>query len=220
MSSTDRRRSLRYNTPRDLACLGWWERGQFQTTRVQIRNLSTGGAMVSVDQARPVAEKAWICLVGQDVTQWVGAQVTGVTVDESGNHLVRLAFPECCPYDVFRLAVWGDPVVAADIALLDPPACFAAEDPSTPPSKTQQAWFAGTQTHPTRTDSLTLDQPSEPQQVFRPSPEPDRSNFVERSRFHTLLPWVTAFVINTILVFWLGILAAQRFHSISAFWTR
>lgn len=176
--------------------------------------------MVSVDQAGPSTEKAWMSLAGQDVTQWVGAQVTGVTVDESGNHLVRLAFPESCPYDVFRLAVWGDPIIAADIALPDPPACFAAKEPSTPPLKARRAWFAGTQTHLSRTDSLTLDRPSEPQQASRPSPEPDRSNFVERRRFDTLLPWVTAFVINTILVFWLGILAAQRFHSISAFWTR
>jgi hypothetical protein len=176
--------------------------------------------MVSMDQAGPGAEKAWICLVGQDVTQWVGAQVTGVTVDESGNQLVRLAFPESCPYDVFRAAVWGDPIVAADFALPDPPACFAAKEPSTPPWKARRTWLAGTQTHLSRTDSLTLDQPSEPQQDSLPSPEPDQSDFAERRRFHTPLPWVTAFVINTILVFWLGILAAQRFHSISAYWTR
>ncbi len=176
--------------------------------------------MVSVDQAGPSAEKAWICLAGQDVTQWVGAQVTGVTVDESGNHLVRLAFPECCPYDVFRLAVWGDPIVEEDIAPPDPPACFAAEEPSTPPWKARRTLFVRTETHRSMTDSLTLDRPSEPQQESRPSPEPDRSNFVEQWSFHTPLPWIMAFLLNSILVFWLGILAAQKFHSISAFWTR
>ena len=176
--------------------------------------------MVSVDQAGPSTEKAWMCLAGQDVTQWVGAQVTGVAVDESGNQLVRLAFPEGCPYDVFRAAVWGDPIVAADFALPDPPACFATKEPSTPPLKARPAWFAGTQTHPTSTDSRMLDRPSEPEQVSQSSPEPDRSDFAEWRRFTTPLPWVAAFVINTILVFWLGVLAAQRFHSISAFWTR
>ncbi len=70
------------------------------------------------------------------------------------------------------------------------------------------------------TDSLTLDRPSEPQQESRPSPEPDRSNFAEQRSFHTPLPWIMAFLLNSILVFWLGILAAQKFHSISAFWTR
>jgi hypothetical protein len=176
--------------------------------------------MVSVDQKGPSTEKAWMCLAGQEVTQWVGAQVAGVMVDESGNQLVRLAFPESCPYDVFRAAVWGDPIEAADFALPDPPARFAANEPSTAPWKVRRVWLAGAQSNPTKTDSLTSDQPSEPEQASQPSPEPDLSDFVERRSFHAQLPWVTVFILNTVLVFWLGVLAAQRFHSISAIWTR
>ena len=36
-------------------------------------------------------------MAGQDVSQWVGAEVTGVTVDDAGNNLVHLEFPDNCP---------------------------------------------------------------------------------------------------------------------------
>ena len=40
----DRRQSTRYSPTRDIACLGWWEGLQFQTVRVQLQNISLGGA--------------------------------------------------------------------------------------------------------------------------------------------------------------------------------
>src|SRR5271166_1579414 len=98
----DRRCSFRYSPTSDLACLGWWEGGQLRTAQVRLRNISMGGALVSLGQERPDSENVGVDLVGQDVSRWARAAVAEVMVDDAGNHLVRLTFPEGCPYEVFR----------------------------------------------------------------------------------------------------------------------
>ena len=164
MPPPDRRCSLRYSPTRDLACLGWWEGGQFRSARVHLRNISTDGALVSSGQERPGSGKVWVCLVGQDVSLWVAAEVAGMTADDTGNHLVRLTFPESCPYDIFRSAVWGEPIAAADIAVPEPPAVFVTESPSTPPVKARRAWIAEAHTRSSGTMNPTGDRPGHPQQ--------------------------------------------------------
>jgi hypothetical protein len=219
MAQADRRCSFRYSPTRDLACLGWWEGGQFRTARVQLRNISTGGALVSLGQERQGSGKVWVCLVGQDVSQWVRAEVIGVTADDTRNYLVRLKFPEGCPYEVFQSAVWGQPIAAENIADPEPSAGFVSERLSTPPVKSRGAWSAKTHTRSTGTINPTWERPSHPQQASRQSPVPNQSEIDERSRSRSSLPWIMAFVINLFLVFWLGVLAAQRFQNIRAFWT-
>jgi hypothetical protein len=214
MPSPDRRCSFRYSPTRDLACLGWWDGRQFRTARVQLRNISTDGALVSLGQERPDSGKVWVCLAGQDVSQWVRAEVAGVTADDTGNHLVRLTFPESCPYEVFRSAVWGEPIAAADIAVPEPPAGFVSERPSTPPVKSRRAWIAEMHTRSTGTINPTWERPSQPQQASRQSPEPNQSEIDEGSRSHSSLPWVMAFVINLFLVSWLGTVAAHKVQDI------
>ena len=215
----DRRCSLRYSPTRDLACLGWWDGRQFRTARVQLRNISTDGTLVALGQERPDSGKVWVCLAGQDVSQWVRAEVAEVTAEETGNHLVRLTFPEGCPYEVFRSAAWGKPIAAADIAVPEPPAGFVSERPSTPPLNAQRAWIAEMHARSTGSINPTRESPSQPQQASQQSPEPDQYENYERSRSHASLLRVISFVINLFLVFWLGVLAAQNFQNIRAFWT-
>ncbi len=219
MPSPDRRCSFRYSPTRDLACLGWWDGRQFRTARVQLRNISTDGALVSLGQERPDSGKVWVCLAGQDVSQWVRAEVAEVTADDIGNHLVRLTFPESCPYDLFRSAVWGEPIAAADIAVPEPPAGFVSERPSTPPVKARRPWFAETHTRFSGTINPTRERLTHPQQASQQAAEPNQSEIDERSRSHASLLWRISFLINLFLVFWLGVLAAQYFQNIRAFWT-
>lgn len=219
MPNPDRRRSFRYHPSRDQACLGWWGAGQFRTARVRLTNISTDGALISVGQERPESGKVWVCLAGQDVSQWVGAEVVGVTTDGTGSHLVRLTFPKSCPYDVFRSAVWGKPIAEGDIAIPEPPGGFVAEETSTPRVKARRAWIAERNTRFSGTASPSQERPSDPQVGSRQSSEPDQSKIQERSRSHSSLPWITAFVINTILVFWLGVFVSQKFQNLGAFWT-
>jgi hypothetical protein len=218
MPNSDRRRSLRYHPTRDLACLGWWGAGQFRNARARLINLSTDGALISVGQERPGSGKVWFCLAGQDVSRWVGAEVVGVTAGDTGSHLVRLTFHEGCPYDVFRSTAWGEPITEGDIAIPEPPGCFVAEKPSTPLVRARRAWIAESYTRCSGTAGPSRERPSDPQEGPRQSSGPDQSKIEERNRFHSSLPWITAFVIDTILVFWLGVFAAQKFQDLGAFW--
>jgi len=201
--------------------MGWWDGRQFRTVRIQLRNISTDGALVYLGQERPDSGKVWVCLAGQDVSQWVRAEVAEVTAEDIGNHLVRLTFPEGCPYEVFRSAAWGEPIAGADIPLPEPPAGFVSERPSTPPLKDRRAWIAETHARSTGRINLTWERPSQQQQASQQSPELNKSEIDEQSRSRSLtsLLWGISFVINMFLVFCLGVLAVQNFPNIRAFWT-
>jgi len=215
----DRRCSLRYSPTRDLACLGWWDGRQFRTARVQLRNISTDGTLVSLGQERPDSGKVWVCLAGQDVSQWVRAEVAGVTEEETGNHLVRLTFPEGCPYEVFRSAAWGEPITAADIAVPEPPVGFVPERPSTPPLNSQRVWIAEMHARSTGTISPTREPPSQPKQISQQSSEPNKPEIDERSKSLGSLLWVISLVVNLVLMFCLGVLVALNSQNIRAFLT-
>lgn len=219
MPSPDRRSSFRYSPTRDLACLGWWDGRQFRTARVQLRNISTDGALVSLGQERPDSGKVWVCLAGQDVSQWVRAEVAGVTAEDIGNHLVRLTFPEGCPYEVFRSAAWGEPIAAADIAVPEPPAGFVSEVLSGPPVQTRPAWLCDTSPHSPETRDPSLGCGGDPERTSGHLALVDTAQRKEQNKRLPSLHWVVAFVINLFLVFWLGVLAAQKFQNLGAFWT-
>jgi hypothetical protein len=74
----------------------------------QLRNLSTSGALVGVEQPCPPLTRMWICLAGQEVIQWVHAEVLESISDEDDRGSIRLKFPEVFPYEGFKAAVWGD----------------------------------------------------------------------------------------------------------------
>jgi len=94
-----------------------------------------------------------------------------------------------------------------------------SERPSTPPLKARRAWIAETHTRSTGTINPTWERLTHSQQASQQSLEPNQSEIDERRRSHASLLWVISFVINLFLVFWLGVLAAQKFQNIRAFWT-
>lgn len=142
-----------------------------------------------------------------------------MTEEETGNHLVRLTFPEGCPYEIFRSAAWGEPITAADITVPEPPAGFTSERPSTPPLNAQRAWIAEMHTRSIGTVSPTREPPSQPQPISQQSSEPNKSEIDERSKSLGSLLGVISLVVNLVLVFCLGVLVAHKFETIRAFWT-
>jgi hypothetical protein len=108
MSRTERRNSHRYSPARGSVCLGWWEGREFRTVLAQLRNLSTSGGMVFVEQGCPAAKRVWICLAGQAPALWVPAEVREVEAEQPGAGCIRLSFFETFPYEPFKAAVWGD----------------------------------------------------------------------------------------------------------------
>ncbi len=202
-----------------MACLGWWDGVQYRTARVHLRNISTGGALVYSGQEPPDSGKAWLCLAGQHVSQWVRAEVAGVMAEDISNHLIRLTFPEGCPYDVFRSVVWGKPIAGSDIAVPEPPAAFVSEHPSIPPLKDRRPCLAEAHTHSNGTHSAAWGHACQPQQIPQQSSQLNQSEIEEQSKSLGSLLWVISFVVNLVLVFCLGVLVAQNSHNIRAFWS-
>ena len=106
MPTPDRRATLRYPSNRHVR-LGWWQVGCFRTIPGLLRNLSSGGASVTVQEADPSPGSVWICLVGDDKAQWVSAEVLETIDEPEGTWSIRLRFPDSCPYEVFKSAALG-----------------------------------------------------------------------------------------------------------------
>jgi hypothetical protein len=80
-----------------------------RSCNAQILDLSQSG-MSLLSEARPIeGQPVWVRLQEPNTTEWVEAQLRGVTVKEHGKFLVRLMFREACPYDFFKTAVYMKP---------------------------------------------------------------------------------------------------------------
>jgi hypothetical protein len=108
MARPNRRNSHRYSPARDQVCLGWWEGKTFRTIPAQLKNLSTSGALVGMEQGCPPLTKIWICLAGQHLKRWVQAEIVESAADDDNHGSIRMKFPEVFPYECFKAAVWGD----------------------------------------------------------------------------------------------------------------
>src|SRR4051812_48728059 len=107
----DRRKEPRYAPVVEQARLGWWEGEQFRVAVARLRNISNGGAALTVACDAPVAP-VWMSVVTPGSKEWILARVAGVSEAGEGAHCVRLAFVEPCPRDVFEAAVSGTPAPA------------------------------------------------------------------------------------------------------------
>lgn len=67
-----------------------------------------GVAVLCDDVPRPAA-RIWLRLERPQPTDWVEVDLKGVTRSAQGSYLVRLAFRELCPYNLFKAAVYGRP---------------------------------------------------------------------------------------------------------------
>ena len=100
----ERRREARYVPLKDRAYLGWWEGEDFRTETGSLRNISSGGAAIRVANSTVPAQEIWLCVVGPSRLTWVGGGVKG---HEEG--IVRIAFHEAFPYELFKEVVWDCP---------------------------------------------------------------------------------------------------------------
>jgi hypothetical protein len=102
----DRRKEPRYAPVVEQARLGWWEGEQFRVAVARLRNISNGGAALTVACDAPVAP-VWMSVVTPGSKHWILARVAGISEAGDGAHCVRLAFVEPCPTEVFEAAVSG-----------------------------------------------------------------------------------------------------------------
>ncbi len=103
----DRRKEPRYRPTTEDANLGWWEGSQYETVSAHLDDISSGGAALILNGANWHGGDVWVCLSGGVCSEWVRGQVVGVSTREDGDQRVRLVFPETCPFEFFKAAVWG-----------------------------------------------------------------------------------------------------------------
>lgn len=215
MPPTERRGAARYNPACELAHLGWWEGQQFHELTARLRNISVAGAMVAVGRNPPTSGGVWICLVGQDISAWVQANIAGVMSGDEGTHLVRLAFLDVCPYGVFKSVAWGDKGGQSARPTPGPTAPPAA--PVLPmPGRTQPISSRKANTYPSR---MTRPIPGglSPPSGVPTLVETQLAQRVQHNRFASL-PWLAAFAISMALASLLWVFAAQLLGDLQRVW--
>jgi hypothetical protein len=106
---TESRDSSRYEPVRSAVYLGWWEEPEFRTYPAVLRNLSHGGALVTVG-ASPVRDRPlYLCLASSPPGDWAEVEVVDAEPLFEDVHQVRLRFAGACPYELFNAAVLGLP---------------------------------------------------------------------------------------------------------------
>jgi hypothetical protein len=228
-SSKDRRTSSRYTPAVDQARVGWWDGKQFRTTSATLQNISTGGAAVTIDgQILPVdGEMApatvWMCVVGQEPTEWVQSRIAGAMTGEDGTRRVRLAFAQHCPYEVFKASVWGDP------AAQPPRAAPGAGEQSAPPTSVPSGDRPPLpHRQPARRLTVALSHGDKLTCVVVASAaadapptlyEAERSQRVLKDRV-AVLPWSMAFVMGLATAAMLGMVVVERLGQLRQVETR
>jgi hypothetical protein len=81
---------------------------QMLTCRARILDISQTGISVLSEAIPLEGQPVWVRLDGTSVVDWVEGSVRGVTPKDASGFLVRLAFRQGCPYDFFKVAVYGE----------------------------------------------------------------------------------------------------------------
>jgi hypothetical protein len=224
MKRSDRRMAHRYSPARDHVRLGWWNAKQFHTRTARLQNISTSGASMYVEGEGVPPRIVWLCLAGQDASQWLRAEVLEVTSEAAVGGTLRLRFADSCPYDVFKSAVWGGTTAASTMRKVDPPSqaarpaspLFSSCEPRPSPSMSESAPAAS------RVDTAlhqAVAVHSQWRSLRRPSPSPptlvqaQRQNQAIRDKLSPL-SWIYRFVICSVIALMLGLMALGRFESL------
>jgi hypothetical protein len=223
MIRTERRSTPRYTPLRNLARLGWWEGTQFRSIPARLHNISIGGAALSTEEDRPEAGSVWVCLATQDAPEWVRAEIVGVyAADEI--HIVRLSFPDICPYEVFKSAVWGRLTGPVPAPTAPPVVGVASEAYAS--AQYQPSLPDCTSTNPDRTADPTPGGSSLPAPSRSAFPVPSPPTLIEAQHAQwslhdrmTSLGWLVLFVISITMMFLIGVVAAEKSESVRQFET-
>ncbi len=220
MPPPDRRTTLRYPS-NGLVHLGWWQIKKFCTRPAQLRNISSGGAMVTVEEASPAQNRVWFCLVGQDKSQWMSAEVLEVISEPEGSGLIRLRFPDSCLYEVFKSAAWGSqteqPMVLCSRSSESPAVQDSSDTPTArgvlPASHAQDSRAPFAETAPAPVQGVTPASSSRAAYSRQPRTlvQAHREDLVLRDRMASL-PWLVRSAACLLIVFMLGVLAGRRFE--------
>lgn len=103
-----RRSAYRYPPVYDRALVAWWRDGKHIHTPARIIDISQNGVAAVVAAVPPLPPQSimWIGLEPPAVVEW--AETRLVAIERAGKeHQVRLSFPDSCPYDFFKIVVWG-----------------------------------------------------------------------------------------------------------------
>lgn len=210
IASQDRRRALRYPAAMDQAEVGWCEDKQFRTAAARLKDISSGGAALILDGQEVASTSLWMRLGGENPTQWISANLAGAQTSEDGVQLVRLAFAEPCPYDVFKTAVWGtsSAPMAAPAPIPDRRANWTGVPTGEqPPSDARQPEpIQQRPLDPPARDELTRVVLVSPLALTPPTlMEAEESQRVLKDRL-AVLPWVMTFAMSLIVVALIGII--------------
>jgi hypothetical protein len=105
---SERRNAPRYPARDALGVLGWWEGAHYQTARCLMLDLSQNGARVVSDEAPADPDTPiWLCLAGDQPSDWIAARAVEIRATPGQAYVVRMAFHEPCPYDVYKNVVPG-----------------------------------------------------------------------------------------------------------------
>jgi hypothetical protein len=72
-------------------------------------DISQTGLSLVCEAVPAAGQRVWARLEGPSPTEWVEVSPRGDTLQEPGLHLIRFAFLQTCPYDFFKVAVYGRP---------------------------------------------------------------------------------------------------------------
>jgi hypothetical protein len=116
--SGERRRFPRYLAARVSTRLSWWDDEGPRISPALLLDISRGGALVVAEATPPERHPAWVRLAGGAPGCWIEATVVQVEATPQGALMVRLAFREPCPDQLFQAAADRPP--AATGAEIEP----------------------------------------------------------------------------------------------------
>ncbi|MDR3632427.1 MAG: FHA domain-containing protein [Isosphaeraceae bacterium] len=82
---------------------------QNRTVAVSMVDVSHAGLAVLSPIVPPRGERVWFRLDNEQAVDWVELSAVGAAPGGGGQHIVRFAFRETCPYDLFKILVFSGP---------------------------------------------------------------------------------------------------------------
>lgn len=123
----DRRMAQRYSVRNAAISMKWYREFVLEECQGVLCDLSVGGALLICESLPPAGAPIWIRLEAEAESDWVEVMGLEARNDGGGLFRVRVAFATCCPFVVFRTAVWGR--LASDLNESRPPAPAAVVTP-------------------------------------------------------------------------------------------
>lgn len=89
------------------AWLGWRDDGEFRPTPAMLMDIGLGGCRVGTAEPPPTGRSMLMRLDGTLLPAWYEVDVLDVRERTEGGYLVRLQFPDGCPYPLYMAAAFG-----------------------------------------------------------------------------------------------------------------